>query len=325
MLCGVAVTSPWDIPPAAPPSLEGQVYKPGKPCLSPLRYPGAKRRLVRYIGATIRQNGSKPGLYVEPFAGGASVALQLLSDDVVDTIGLVDRDPLIAAFWRAVFWKTDWLIEQVREYPVDLARWYALRDMAPRDPLWAAFACLFLNRTSFSGILAPRAGPLGGTRDPDPIMFACRFPRHTLARRIRQIADMRDRVRFVWQHDWHQAIGRIRLMQRMGKLPREIFYYFDPPFVEKAERLYTHYFSQRDHRRLRNVLIAMQPESEPWLLSYDSLPAVQELYGDSPADCVTIDRFYTTRRLVAGHPVFAEALVTNISVANREQTVVRKL
>ena len=43
--------------------------------LSPLRYPGSKRRLAVYIAETLRLNGLQPKLFVEPFAGGASVAL----------------------------------------------------------------------------------------------------------------------------------------------------------------------------------------------------------------------------------------------------------
>jgi DNA adenine methylase len=286
-------------------------YTPGPPCLSPLRYPGGKRRLLRYVAHTLAANGLRPVLYVEPFAGGASVALQLLCDGVVDTIGLVDRDPLIAAFWRTVFWETEWLVEQIRTYPVTLDRWHLFRRVSPRDRRWAGFACLFLNRTSFSGILAPRAGPLGGTRNPDPQMFGCRFPRDTLVRRVQTIAAMRDRVRFIWQLDWHQAIGRIRDMQSRRTLPRNVFYYCDPPFVDKAERLYSWYFKPADHRRLRDALMRMGPWEEPWLLSYDSLPAVQQLYGDAPG-MVLIDRYYTTKRLISGRPLFAEAIVTNL-------------
>ena len=66
--------------------------------LSPLRYPGAKRRLSGYIAEAFRLNGARPALFVEPFAGGASVALQLLEDDLVDEIALGDRDPLVASF-----------------------------------------------------------------------------------------------------------------------------------------------------------------------------------------------------------------------------------
>src|SRR5690348_5041293 len=81
--------------------------------LSPLRYPGSKRRLAGYIQKTLQLNNLHPSLFVEPFAGGASVALQLLNNNMVDTIGLIDRDPLVAAFWEAVFFDTEWLLEQI--------------------------------------------------------------------------------------------------------------------------------------------------------------------------------------------------------------------
>jgi len=51
--------------------------------LSPLRYPGAKRRLAGYVAEVLRLNSLRPKVLVEPFAGGASVFLQLLNDDLV--------------------------------------------------------------------------------------------------------------------------------------------------------------------------------------------------------------------------------------------------
>jgi DNA adenine methylase len=47
--------------------------------LSPLRYPGGKRRLTPYLAAALTANDLEPDLFVEPFAGGASVALELLA------------------------------------------------------------------------------------------------------------------------------------------------------------------------------------------------------------------------------------------------------
>ena len=83
--------------------------------LSPLRYPGGKRRLAGYIAAAIRINGLRPKLFVEPFAGGASVALQLLNDGLVDSIALGEKDPLVASFWKTVFYDHEWLIWRLEE------------------------------------------------------------------------------------------------------------------------------------------------------------------------------------------------------------------
>ena len=70
--------------------------------LSPLRYPGGKRRLAPYVAAALVENDLRPGLFVEPYAGGASVALELLHFDLVDRVVLGDRDRLITAFWQTV-------------------------------------------------------------------------------------------------------------------------------------------------------------------------------------------------------------------------------
>ena len=81
--------------------------------LSPLRYPGSKRRLASYVSQALELNDLHPQLYVEPFVGGASVALQLIFDGLVEQAILIDLDPLIANFWKAVFFDTEWLIEQI--------------------------------------------------------------------------------------------------------------------------------------------------------------------------------------------------------------------
>ncbi len=43
---------------------------------SPLRYPGSKRQLSRYVQDVLELNELHPTLYVEPFVGGASAELR---------------------------------------------------------------------------------------------------------------------------------------------------------------------------------------------------------------------------------------------------------
>ena len=57
---------------------------------SPLRYPGSKRRFIGYIERALEINQIKPSLYIEPFIGGGSIALQLLQDNFVDYAILMD-------------------------------------------------------------------------------------------------------------------------------------------------------------------------------------------------------------------------------------------
>lgn len=239
--------------------------------LSPLRYPGAKRRFSGYVAEVLRLNGLRPKLFVEPFAGGASVALELLSRGLVGAVALGELDPLVAAFWQAARSRPDDLIDWVMAEPVTLERWQHHRDSRPRTTLGRAVKCLFLNRTSFSGILSLTAGPIGGRAQSGRYAIDCRFPRETLAKRIRQVAALADRIAFVHAGDYRETIAKATgLSPEAG----DVFYYLDPPFYAKADRLYAKWFVDADHVALRDELGELR---SPWLLSYDPAPAIQAL------------------------------------------------
>lgn len=247
--------------------------------LSPLRYPGSKKRLASLICDSLKANGLTPQLYVEPFVGGASVALNLLEEGLVEQVVLMDIDPLVASFWKAVFNDVDWLLEQIETIPITLEQWKYFKHSVPTDFRSQAMACLFLNRTSFSGILEPGAGPLGGMSQKSSYPIACRFPRRTLIDRILQITRYRERILGVWCCSWDAGIQHIRQAQLEGSLPNQhVFFYFDPPFFEKAERLYRFVFKHEDHVLLRNFILELD---DPWLLSYDAADEFEELYGEA--------------------------------------------
>jgi len=242
----------------------------GKPLVSPLRYPGSKRRLGDYILNMLELNDLRPALYVEPFAGGASVALRMLQLPSVERVVLMDLDPWIASFWQTLFYDTDWLVEQVQTVEVTVESWRQFKNTESATAREQALTALFLNRTSYSGILAGQVGPIGGKRQRSAYDIACRFPRETLIRRIQQIAAYRDKVQGVWACSWD--VGAARLLEAE---PRSTFWYCDPPYYGQRE-LYRHEFGDADHARLRDFLVALK---DPWLLSYDTAPAIRELYA----------------------------------------------
>ena len=49
---------------------------------SPLRYPGGKGKLAPFMKMIIRKTGHSGGTYIEPFAGGAGIAIDLLLNDI---------------------------------------------------------------------------------------------------------------------------------------------------------------------------------------------------------------------------------------------------
>ena len=71
---------------------------------SPLRYPGGKNKLAGFIAKICTDNNIN-GHYVEPYAGGASVALFLLLEGFVKKITINDKDRSLYAFWHCVLYK----------------------------------------------------------------------------------------------------------------------------------------------------------------------------------------------------------------------------
>jgi len=252
--------------------------------VSPLRYPGSKRRLIGYVKDSLLLNNMKPKLYVESFAGGGSIVLQLLAEDLVEKAVLIDLDPLIAGFWKAVFFDSDWLIEEISRMEVNIENWHKYKSLAPRTIREFALKCFFLNRTSFSGILQAGAGPIGGLNQVSEYTIDCRFPKKTLIRRIERISAYRNKIHGIWNCSWREGIAKVIEKQGQGKLPKiDTFLYFDPPFFHKADRLYKFFFSQKDHEELRDYLLALDML---WMLSYDSAKEVESLYKNAIAKSV---------------------------------------
>lgn len=279
--------------------------------LSPLRYPGAKRRLAGYVAEVLRLNSLRPKLFVEPFAGGASVALQLLNDDLVEAVALGEKDPLVSSFWKVVFSDPEWLIEQMEAIEVTVENWKYFRENSFRSNRDRALACIFLNRTSFSGILASGAGPIGGYSQESKYKIDCRFTVSTLAKRIRQAANLGDRVLFVDHADWMQTLNKV---EGMGYDPKEVFYYLDPPFYRKAERLYRFYFEAGDHASLHDVLVELD---HPWLLSYDPAGPILALYSHNGCGPKHVDLLYSAA--ADGNRVEAqELIISNLPHLPRE-------
>ncbi len=128
----------------------------------------------------LNYNKFRPKLFVEPFAGGASVALYLLGKRLVEKIALYDINPLIASFWLTVFNDGTWLRNKVRKAGITLDEWIRLRNLPLNGHRANAWKCLYLNRTSFSGILSLKAGPLGGKSQASKFKIDCRFYRDTI-------------------------------------------------------------------------------------------------------------------------------------------------
>jgi len=164
---------------------------------SPLRYPGGKGKLAGYLKTLIKNNGLLDCEYVEPYCGGAAVALELLLHEYVSRIHINDLSKPIYAFWKSVLHHTDELCRLVRDTPLTVRSWdRQKRILANQNDFptpTVGFATFFLNRTNRSGIL--NGGIIGGRDQSGPWKIDARFSRDELVFRIESIAKMRDRIR----------------------------------------------------------------------------------------------------------------------------------
>ena len=163
--------------------------------LSPLRYPGGKGLLLDFVTDIIARTVGDSVRYIEPFAGGAAIALGLLSRGVAERAVIGDIDPAIAAFWRAALYRTEEFIDELWMSDVSIDTWHdswhILTEHDDESDLTLGFAAFFLNRTNRSGIL--RARPIGGLAQDGKWKLDCRFNKTDLSRRIENLGRYRDR------------------------------------------------------------------------------------------------------------------------------------
>lgn len=247
---------------------------------SPLRYPGGKNRLAPYIAKICEDNGINYH-YVEPYSGGASVALFLLFENFVNQITINDKDRSIFAFWNAVLNQTDAICEMIDNTPITIDEWKKQKEIQSKkdcaDLLELGFSTLFLNRTNRSGII--KAGVIGGYGQEGKYKLDCRFNKEDLIKRINKIAERKDNIN-LYNDDALDLMDRI--IENNDNLDRTLFY-FDPPYYEKGSSLYMNYYKKSHHQmvseKIKNLI------NVKWLVSYDDTPVIKELY----ADCATLE------------------------------------
>ena len=242
---------------------------------SPLRYPGGKAVLSDFLADVVVVNGLQNGTYVEPYAGGAGAALNLLFAAHVQRIILNDVDPCVFAFWYAVLNRKDDFIRRIQETPVTIEEWkrqheiYQHHDRHSR--IKVAFANFYLNRCNRSGIVAT-GGPIGGFDQAGRWKLDARYNKDGLIRRIEKIHLYRDRID-VYNMDAIEFLESV-----IGRKDRidDTLVYLDPPYYVNGSRLYLNHYRHEDHARLATYLIDQLPLR--WLLTYDNVPEINELY-----------------------------------------------
>ncbi len=259
---------------------------------SPLRYPGGKGKVAGFVATLIKQNGLSDGLYVEPYAGGAAVAWELLLTGVVRRVAINDVSRPVFAFWRSVLEQTDELAALITDTPVDVATRDRLKAVlgspGNASDLELGFAMFFLNRTHRSGIL--NGGVIGGRDQTGKWKIDARYNKSDLIRRIERIAAARRRIELT-------NLDAVQFVESKSPAwPPKTLVYLDPPYYEKGSQLYYDYYSDKDHLKVAQTVRSLSKVH--WLVSYDDVLPIQEMYGGTPALQYTIG--YSARNVLRG-------------------------
>lgn len=239
---------------------------------SPLRYPGGKGKIANFIKLVFEKNLLLDGCYVEPYAGGASVALSLLFEEYAAKIIINDFDRAIFAFWHSVLNETENFCNLINDTKVNIKTWQQQKEIQKyketSNLLELGFSTFFLNRTNRSGII--KAGVIGGKDQSGNYKIDARFNKVDLIHRIQRIAKYKDRILLY-------NLDAIELIKTISKtLPNKTLIYFDPPYYVKGKDLYVNHYKHEDHVLVSQMINDISKHK--WIVSYDNAPEINEMY-----------------------------------------------
>lgn len=270
---------------------------------TPLRYPGGKGKLTGFLKMIFEQNDLLDGHYVEPYAGGAGIALNLLTHSYVSCIHLNDLNPAVFAFWHSVINQPEELCRAIRDVEVTIEEWHLQKAIlkAPQNhsPLEIGFSTFFLNRTNRSGIIW--GGVIGGKNQDGPWKLDARFNKDDLIRRVEKIALYRSRIR-LYNLDAANLIKTV-----LPTLPQKTLIYLDPPYYVKGRGLYENHYVHDDHVNIAKLV--KKHITHPWIASYDHAPEIVEMYKGCPTITYGINYSAQDRYIGAEVMFFSKNLI----------------
>lgn len=238
---------------------------------SPLRYPGGKGKLEPFMEILIEQTGHIGGTYIEPFAGGAGIALELLEKNIVNEIVINDLDKGIYSFWKAILTETDRFVENIRNVPLNIDEWNRQKVILDDNSKYSyelGFATFYLNRTNRSGII--KGGVIGGVEQNGNWKMDARFNRDDLIERILKIAKRKKNI-----HIYNKDVSSF-VQNYLPRYENNAFVYFDPPYFGKGKQLYLNFFSYEDHVRIERMI--NQQVNCDWVITYDDVKEIADIY-----------------------------------------------
>jgi DNA adenine methylase len=237
------------------------------PQRSPFRYPGGKTWLVPQVRRWLNCFDQKPSLLVEPFAGGGIIGLTAAFEGLTDRVLLVELDEQVASVWHVILeGEAEWLANRLLGFKMSRENLEGELNKTADSARETAFQTILRNRTNHGGIMAPGAGFIKYGENGKGV--SSRWYPETLARRIREISKIRNRIGFI------QADGFEVIREFMKE--KNTAFFIDPPYTAAGKkagmRLYNHYTI--DHEELFAIAESL---NGPFLMTYDDATGVRDM------------------------------------------------
>lgn len=211
--------------------------------------------------------------YIEPYCGGAAVALKLLFNKDVKKIMINDYDRSIYAMWYSILYFTDHFIKKIETSTFTIDEWKKQRAFQKNKDsanlLDLGFSTFYLNRTNRSGIIS--AGPIGGKSQLGNYKMDCRFNSTTLKEKILLIASYKNKIKLY-------NVDAIEFIKKNIVKTKNSLTFFDPPYFIKGKDLYTNFYEFSDHVDLSKA-ISRYMKKKKWILTYDVHDDIRKIYS----------------------------------------------
>ena len=210
---------------------------------------------------------ARPGILVEPFAGGGIISLTALFENLVDRVVMVELDDEIASVWEAIVnGDAEWLAHRILTFHMTKEAVLEELQKTPTTIREKAFQTILKNRTLHGGILAEGSRFIKYGENGKGI--GSRWYPKTLADRLLNLNHVVRRIDF-------RCDDGLKVMAEFSA-SEEAVYFIDPPYTaggkKAGKRLYKHH--QLDHEYLFTMCESLMGD---FLMTYDEAEEVKEM------------------------------------------------
>lgn len=243
------------------------------PQRSPLRYPGGKTWLIPHARKWLGER--RPRVLLEPYAGGATIALTAAAEGLAGTVVIAEADPVMHNFWRHALSPDGRLPERVAEITTEAGLTAVLDTEPDGSSEDAALRALVLNRVRHGGVMTRGASVMRSGEGGKGL--TSRWYPATLSSRLGEVRELASQGTILLRDGTGEDL--IREYSGHGD-PGDVAAFLDPPYMatdgtSSGRRLYDH--SDVDHAAL---FFLVQEAGADVLMTYEWSERAVEMAWD---------------------------------------------